>query len=377
MPAERDAQPVRAAGRHLGRGPAQPLGHRSQFVLRRACGGVGAGGGAVIGHRTSRADGALAHDLDTRPKLGGIPRRADHAPSGRLGGREHRRSDRGRQARRDDVPEGSPASGGWPVPAASVTADARPDGDRGAGDRRGPGDPAAHVRDRQPARATPGRSGWASRPSPTTPRARSWRPPRRRRDRGAVRAALAALGGEIDQVPSAVSAIKINGCGRTSGCARRGGRPAPRRVTMSRLDGGAVRRVTPDVVDVDMDVTCTSGTYVRASHATGRGARRRWSPHRAATDRCRRVHPRRGGHAGRDGGARAGRGERSRWPTPPSGSSRAGTWATRRPGCWPRRAAAAAGIAGPYAVFGPGGRGGRYRLGAGGRARAEIVLAPA
>lgn len=37
-----------------------------------------------------------------------------------------------------------------------------------------------------------------------------------------------------------------------------------RRVTVSRLELLAVRRDQPDVVDVDVDVTCSSGTYIRA-----------------------------------------------------------------------------------------------------------------
>ncbi|MGK5738990.1 tRNA pseudouridine(55) synthase TruB [Micromonospora sp. URMC 103] len=81
----------------------------------------------------------------------------------------------------------------------------------------------------------------------------------------AIGAALAALTGEIDQVPSAVSAIKINGQ-RAYKRVREGESvelPA-RRVTVSRLDLLAVRRDEPDVVDVDVDVTCSSGTYIRA-----------------------------------------------------------------------------------------------------------------
>ncbi|MEU4675907.1 tRNA pseudouridine(55) synthase TruB [Micromonospora sp. NPDC023737] len=81
----------------------------------------------------------------------------------------------------------------------------------------------------------------------------------------AVRDALAALTGEIDQVPSAVSAIKINGQ-RAYKRVREGETvelPA-RRVTVSRLELLAVRRDQPDVVDVDVDVTCSSGTYIRA-----------------------------------------------------------------------------------------------------------------
>ncbi|SCL21668.1 tRNA pseudouridine synthase B [Micromonospora rhizosphaerae] len=81
----------------------------------------------------------------------------------------------------------------------------------------------------------------------------------------AIRAALAALTGEIEQVPSAVSAIKIDGQ-RAYKRVREGEiveLPA-RRVTISRLDVLAIRRDVPDVVDVDVDVTCSSGTYVRA-----------------------------------------------------------------------------------------------------------------
>ncbi|MDZ5442634.1 tRNA pseudouridine(55) synthase TruB [Micromonospora sp. 4G57] len=81
----------------------------------------------------------------------------------------------------------------------------------------------------------------------------------------AVHAALAALTGEIDQVPSAVSAIKINGQ-RAYKRVREGESvelPA-RRVTISRLDVRSIRRDQTDVVDVDVDVTCSSGTYIRA-----------------------------------------------------------------------------------------------------------------
>ncbi|WP_204034476.1 tRNA pseudouridine(55) synthase TruB [Micromonospora qiuiae] len=80
-----------------------------------------------------------------------------------------------------------------------------------------------------------------------------------------IRSALAALTGEIDQVPSAVSAIKINGQ-RAYKRVREGESvelPA-RRVTVSRLDVLAIRREQPDVVDVDVDVACSTGTYIRA-----------------------------------------------------------------------------------------------------------------
>jgi tRNA pseudouridine55 synthase len=85
----------------------------------------------------------------------------------------------------------------------------------------------------------------------------------------AVHAGLAAQRGEIDQVPSAVSAIKVDGK-RAYKRVREGEEfelPA-RRVTISRLDVLDLRRtVTTDrrqVIDVDIEVTCTSGTYIRA-----------------------------------------------------------------------------------------------------------------
>jgi tRNA pseudouridine55 synthase len=82
----------------------------------------------------------------------------------------------------------------------------------------------------------------------------------------AIRAGLAAQTGEIDQVPSAVSAIKING-ERAYKRVRDGEDveiPA-RRVTVYRLDILAIRRPQDrDVLDVDVDVTCSSGTYIRA-----------------------------------------------------------------------------------------------------------------
>lgn len=81
----------------------------------------------------------------------------------------------------------------------------------------------------------------------------------------AIRAGLAALTGEIDQVPSAVSAIKVGGR-RAYRRVREGEQVtlAARRVRVSRLDVRAIRRELPGLVDVDVDLTCSSGTYVRA-----------------------------------------------------------------------------------------------------------------
>jgi tRNA pseudouridine55 synthase len=80
----------------------------------------------------------------------------------------------------------------------------------------------------------------------------------------AITAGLTALTGEIDQVPSAVSAIKIKGQ-RAYKRVRAGESVelAPRRVTVSRLDLLGTRR-HDRVVDLDVDVACSSGTYVRA-----------------------------------------------------------------------------------------------------------------
>ena len=76
----------------------------------------------------------------------------------------------------------------------------------------------------------------------------------------AVEQALAGLRGGISQVPSSVSAIKVDGV--RSYAAVRAGREvalAARPVTVARLDVLARRGD-----DLDVTVTCSSGTYVRA-----------------------------------------------------------------------------------------------------------------
>ncbi len=79
-----------------------------------------------------------------------------------------------------------------------------------------------------------------------------------------IQAAVAALRGEIDQIPSAVSAIKVGGQ-RAYKLAREGQTVelAPRRVRIDRFDVLGVRS-DGDLVDVDVEVDCSSGTYIRA-----------------------------------------------------------------------------------------------------------------
>lgn len=82
--------------------------------------------------------------------------------------------------------------------------------------------------------------------------------------RAALRAALAELTGEIEQVPPKVSAIKVKGQ-RAYHLTRSGAAPELRARTVAvwRLDLLAVRLVG-DLLDVDVEVTCSSGTYIRA-----------------------------------------------------------------------------------------------------------------
>ena len=84
-------------------------------------------------------------------------------------------------------------------------------------------------------------------------------------DDDAVRSALAAQTGPLAQVPSSVSAVKVDG--RRSYDRVRAGETvelAPRRVTVHRLEVHRIDRSTPDLVDVDVTVECTAGTYIRA-----------------------------------------------------------------------------------------------------------------
>lgn len=83
-----------------------------------------------------------------------------------------------------------------------------------------------------------------------------------------VESAVSVLRGDIDQIPSAVSAVKVDGQ-RAYKLAREGKTVelAARRVRIARFDVVGVRRA-PEVpsgfVDVDVEVDCSSGTYIRA-----------------------------------------------------------------------------------------------------------------
>lgn len=82
----------------------------------------------------------------------------------------------------------------------------------------------------------------------------------------AIRDAVAALTGAIHQVPSSVSAIKVNGQ-RSYARVRSGEDVAlpARPVTVQRFEVHAVRRVSGGKLqDVDVTVECSSGTYIRA-----------------------------------------------------------------------------------------------------------------
>jgi tRNA pseudouridine55 synthase len=83
-----------------------------------------------------------------------------------------------------------------------------------------------------------------------------------------IETALAGLRGELMQVPSAVSAIKIEGV-RSYAKVRSGQDVAlaPRQVTISRLEvvgRGDVQADGIAIIDLDVLVECSSGTYVRA-----------------------------------------------------------------------------------------------------------------
>jgi tRNA pseudouridine55 synthase len=81
----------------------------------------------------------------------------------------------------------------------------------------------------------------------------------------AIAAAIAGLRGEIAQLPSAVSAIKVEGR-RAYRLVREGHTVElePRPVRIDRFEVRATRREVAGVIDVDVEVDCSSGTYIRA-----------------------------------------------------------------------------------------------------------------
>jgi tRNA pseudouridine55 synthase len=79
-----------------------------------------------------------------------------------------------------------------------------------------------------------------------------------------VRAALAAFEGEIEQVPSTVSAIKVDG--KRAYARARAGETVDlkaRTVTIQAIEAGNFRR-GGSFVDVEIRVACSTGTYIRA-----------------------------------------------------------------------------------------------------------------
>jgi tRNA pseudouridine55 synthase len=83
-------------------------------------------------------------------------------------------------------------------------------------------------------------------------------------DEAEIRTAIARFVGDIEQVPSSVSAVKVDG--RRAYARVRSGETvelAPRPVTVHAIDVQEISR-SEAVVDVTVAVRCSSGTYIRA-----------------------------------------------------------------------------------------------------------------
>lgn len=80
----------------------------------------------------------------------------------------------------------------------------------------------------------------------------------------AIESAVSALRGDIEQVPSTVSAIKVDG--KRAYRLAREGQTVELKARPVRIDRFEVRdiRSGDDVVDLDVEVDCSSGTYIRA-----------------------------------------------------------------------------------------------------------------
>ena len=202
-------------------------------------------------------------------------------------------------------------------------------------------------------------------------------------DEAAVRSGMAALSGEISQVPSAVSAIKVDG--RRAYARVRAGEDvalAARPVRVDRFDLLAIRRGS-GVVDLDVEVACSSGTYVRAlarDLGTGLGV----GGHLTALRRTAIAAA--GPGAGFTLAEAATLDELAERPDPvtlPLAQAAARFFPRRQVGVEEARVLGhggslePAGIAGPYAVFGPDEEVIAIVAERGGRARPEVVLAPA
>ena len=192
-----------------------------------------------------------------------------------------------------------------------------------------------------------------------------------------VRTALAAFVGDIDQVPSAVSAIKIGGV-RSYKRVRQGDQvdlPA-RRVRIGRLDVLAVRPGGA-TTDVDIDLSCSSGTYVRAV-ARDLGTALGVGGHLTALRRTAV-----GGFTLAEAATLDQLAEREDPVTLALPDAADRLLARRDVGADDARVLShggplsAIGWPGPYAVFGPDGRVLAIVSEREGRARAEVVLAPA
>jgi tRNA pseudouridine55 synthase len=193
-----------------------------------------------------------------------------------------------------------------------------------------------------------------------------------------IRAELARLTGTIEQVPSAVSAIKVNGQ-RAYARVRAGEQVslAARRVTVSRLLLGDLRRVGDDRLDLDVEVECSSGTYVRAI-ARDLGAALAVGGHLTALRRTAV-----GAFTLTEAETLDRLAERDNPVTLPLSAAAARFFPRRDAGPDEARVLGHGGsldpigVDGPYAVFGPDGEVIAVVAERGGRASAEIVLNPA